>query len=190
MLWKESHLPQLTGWLSRKPFQKEKPEKIKASMEIEVHCKYANVDAVCTSFYEWAPILKIILESGLAPPFCLPRQSQDISSAPNGRHALHPEIKRREQISLESSIWYKEATLQFDCWLLKKKERKKNTPGNDVYIAVENAYSCAYYFYGVLRTEKLTRHWKSNFMLKTTQVNRSQEKHTYMYKCVSTVSDL
>ena len=125
ILWKESHLPQLTGWLSRKPFQKEKPEKIKASMEIEVHCKYANVDAVCTSFYEWAPILKIILESGLAPPFCLPRQSQDISSAPNGRHALHPEIKRREQISLESSIWYKEATLQFDCWLLKKKEIKK-----------------------------------------------------------------
>ena len=149
-----------------------------------------NVDVVCTSFYEWAPILKTILESGLAPPFCLPRQLQDISSAPNGRHALPPEIKRREQISLESSIWYKEATLQFDCWLLKKKERKKNTPGNDVYIAVENAYSCAYYFYGVLRTEKLTRHWKSNFMLKTTQVNRSQEKHTYMYKCVSTVSDL
>ena len=84
-----------------------------------------NVDVVCTSFYEWAPILKTILESGLAPPFCLPRQLQDISSAPNGRHALPPEIKRREQISLESSIWYKEATLQFDCWLLKKKRKKK-----------------------------------------------------------------
>ena len=94
-----------------------------------------NVDVVCTSFYEWAPILKIILESGLAPPFCLPRQSQDISSAPNGRHALHPEIKRRQQISLESLIERGYTPISpLGIW------KRKKTPGIDVYRAVENAY--------------------------------------------------
>ena len=52
-------------------------------------------------------------------------------------------IKRRQKIFLESSIWQKEATLQFHCWV---NEKGKKTPGTDVYRAVENAYSCTYHF--------------------------------------------